>query len=112
MEAQSQETFIATGSFEDEMSVGGSQRQQLAMALGSVGKMVAEAGGSPFLIVETLLGLQEEDRIRVVDGRAGLIDGGLPRRVHEKMRQRLSRLSDEASDAATVAACFASDGVQ
>jgi DNA-binding CsgD family transcriptional regulator len=70
----------------------------------SILDQLAEAEGSPFLIVETLLGLQEEDRIRVVDGRAELIDGGLPRRVHEKMRQRLSRLSDEASDAATVAA--------
>jgi DNA-binding CsgD family transcriptional regulator len=71
---------------------------------GSILDQLAEAEGSPFLIVETLLGLREEDRIRVVDGRAELIDGDLPRRVHEKMRQRLSRLSDEASDAATVAA--------
>ncbi|MDX6524553.1 MAG: hypothetical protein QOI43_64, partial [Gaiellales bacterium] len=51
-----------------------------------------------------LLGLQEEDRIRVVNGRAELIDGELPRRVHVKMRERLGRLSDEASDAVTVAA--------
>jgi DNA-binding CsgD family transcriptional regulator len=48
--------------------------------------------------------LQEEDGIRVVDGLAELIDGHLPRRVHVKMRERLGRLSDEASDAATVAA--------
>ena len=40
----------------------------------------------------------------VVDGRAELIDDQLPRRVHEKMRERLGRLSDEASDAVTVAA--------
>ncbi len=65
---------------------------------------LAEAGGSPFLIVETLLGLQEEERIRVVDGHVELIDGQPPRRVQEKMRQRLGRLSDEASDAVTVAA--------
>jgi DNA-binding CsgD family transcriptional regulator/tetratricopeptide (TPR) repeat protein len=70
----------------------------------SILKQLAEAGGSPFLVVETLLGLQEEERIRVVDGRAELIDGQLPRRVHEKMRERLGRLSDEASDAVTVAA--------
>jgi DNA-binding CsgD family transcriptional regulator len=67
-------------------------------------ELLAEAGGSPFLIVETLLGLQEEERIRVVDSRAELIDGRPPRRVQEKMRQRLGRLSDEASDAVTVAA--------
>jgi DNA-binding CsgD family transcriptional regulator len=70
----------------------------------SILKQLAEADGSPFLLVETLLGLQEEERIRVVDGRAELIDGGLPRRVHHKMRERLGRLSDEASDAVTVAA--------
>src|SRR5882724_3756763 len=70
----------------------------------SILKQLAEAGGSPFLVVETLLGLQEEERIRVVDGRAELIDGHLPRRVHQKMRERLGRLSDEASDAVTVAA--------
>ncbi len=70
----------------------------------SILKQLAEADGSPFLVVETLLGLQEEERIRVVDGRAQLIDSRLPRRVHEKMRERLGRLSDEASDAVTVAA--------
>jgi DNA-binding CsgD family transcriptional regulator/tetratricopeptide (TPR) repeat protein len=67
-------------------------------------EQLAEADGSPFLVVETLLGLQEEGRIRVVEGRAELIDFGLPHRVPEKMRQRLGRLSDEASDAVTVAA--------
>ncbi len=70
----------------------------------SIVKQLAEADGSPFLVVETLLGLQEEERVRVVNGRAELIDGQLPRRVHEKMRQRLGRLSDDASDAVTVAA--------
>src|SRR3989475_11130604 len=70
----------------------------------SILKQLAEADGSPFLVVETLLGLQEEERIRVVDGRAGLIDGQLPRRVHEKMRERLRPLPLQASDAVTIAA--------
>jgi DNA-binding CsgD family transcriptional regulator len=70
----------------------------------SILKQLAEADGSPFLVVETLLGLRDEERVRIVDGRAELIDGRLPRRVHEKMRERLGRLSDEASDAVTVAA--------
>src|SRR5882672_4586675 len=70
----------------------------------SILKQLAEAGGSPFLVVETLPGFQEEERIRVVDGRAELIDSRLPRRVQEKMRERLGRLSNEASDAVTVAA--------
>jgi DNA-binding CsgD family transcriptional regulator/tetratricopeptide (TPR) repeat protein len=67
-------------------------------------EQLTAAAGSPFLVVETLLGLQEEERIQVVDGNALLFRGGLPRRVHEKMRERLGRLSDEASDAVTVAA--------
>lgn len=70
----------------------------------SILKQLAEADGSPFLIVETLLGLKEEERIRVADGRAELIDGPLPRRLHQKMRERLGRFSDEASEAVTVAA--------
>jgi DNA-binding CsgD family transcriptional regulator len=70
----------------------------------SILKQLAETEGNPFLVVEMLLGLQEEARIRVVDGRAELIDGQLPRRVHQKMRERLGRLSDEASEAVTVAA--------
>ncbi len=48
--------------------------------------------------------MQEEERIRVVDGRAELVGAGMPRRVQAKMRERLGRLSDEASDAITVAA--------
>ncbi len=70
----------------------------------SILKQLGEAGGSPFLVVETLLGMQEEERIRVVDGRAELVGAGMPRRVQAKMRERLGRLSDEASDAITVAA--------
>src|SRR2546422_4197050 len=73
----------------------------------SILEQLAAADGSPFIVVETLLGLQEEDRIRVVDGRAELIGGELPRRMHVKMRERLGRLSDEASDAVTVAASLA-----
>src|SRR4029077_7745734 len=34
----------------------------------SILKQLAEAGGSPFLVVETLLGLQGEERIRLVEG--------------------------------------------
>lgn len=66
--------------------------------------LVQEAGGSPFLLVEMLLGLCEEERIRVVEGRAELIDGRLPNRVQEGMRERLGRLTDAANNAATVAA--------
>ena len=66
--------------------------------------LVEQAAGSPFLLVETLLGLLEEDRIRVVDGRAEVIDGSLPERVRSGMRERLGRLSRPANEAVTVAA--------
>ena len=66
--------------------------------------LVEQAAGSPFLLVETLLGLREEDRIRVVDGRAELVDTRLPDRVRSGMRERLGRLSRPANEAVTVAA--------
>jgi DNA-binding CsgD family transcriptional regulator len=65
--------------------------------------LIEQAAGSPFLLVETLLGLQEEDRIRLVDGRAEVLDGGLPERVRSGMRERLGRLSRPANEAVTVA---------
>src|SRR6266700_5904812 len=40
----------------------------------SILEQLAEGDGNPFLVVETLLGLQEENRIRLVDGQAELID--------------------------------------
>src|SRR5207244_10595926 len=49
-------------------------------------------------------GRQEAGWARVVDGPAERSDTQLPRRVQVKMRERLGRLSDEASDAVTVAA--------
>ena len=67
-------------------------------------ELVEQAAGSPFLLVETLLGLQEEDRIRVVDGRAEVLEGRLPDRVRSGMRERLGRLSRPANEAVTVAA--------
>ena len=70
----------------------------------SILDQLAQAGGSPFLIVETLLGLIEEGRTRVVGGRVELVGDQHPRRVGNKMRERLGRLSEEASDAVTVAA--------
>ena len=95
---------IVLGPLDDEAVV-----QLAADVLGarpdrSILDQLAAAEGNPFIIVESLLGMQDEDRIRVVDGRAELVDGPPPRRAQEKMRQRLGRLSDEASDAATVAA--------
>src|SRR5438105_4621990 len=66
--------------------------------------LVGQAAGSPYLVVETLLGLQQENRIRIVDGRAEVLDGRLPDRVRTGMRERLARLSRPANEAVTVAA--------
>lgn len=95
---------IALGALDDRAIAQVAADMLAAEPEASILEQLAEADGSPFLIVEMLLGLREEGRIRVTGGRAELIDSGLPRRVHEKMRQRLGRLSDEASDAVTVAA--------
>ena len=67
-------------------------------------ELMDEAEGSPFLLVELLLGLFEEGRIRVAGGRAELIDRRLPNRVREGMQGRLARLSESAATVATVAA--------
>ena len=67
-------------------------------------ELLEQAGGSPFLLVEMLLGLRDEERIRIVDGRAELIDSRLPHRVREGMRERLGRLSEPTRTVASVAA--------
>ncbi|MGW0950032.1 LuxR C-terminal-related transcriptional regulator [Streptomyces sp. NPDC002623] len=66
--------------------------------------LTEQAAGNPFLLVETLLGLQEEERIETVDGLADVRDTRLPRRVAHKMRERLAHLSVPAREAVVVAA--------
>jgi DNA-binding CsgD family transcriptional regulator len=95
---------IVLGPLDDDAVIRVATEMLAAQPDHSILKHLAVADGSPFLVVETLLGLREEGRIHVVDGRAELIDGRLPRRVQQKMRERLGRLSDEASEAVTVAA--------
>ena len=62
------------------------------------------ARGSPFVLMELLSGLRDEDLIRVVAGRAELIESRLPRRVAFTMRERLRTVSEPAREAAAVAA--------
>ena len=95
---------IALGPLDDDAVAQVATGMLAAEPDASILEQLAEAAGSPFLVVEMLLGLQDEGRVRVVDGRAELTDGPLPHRVQEKMLQRLGRLSRQASDAATVAA--------
>ncbi len=66
--------------------------------------LVKGAHGSPFVLMELLSGLRDEDLIRVVAGRAELVEARLPRRVAFTMRERLRSVSAPAREAATVAA--------
>src|SRR3954469_19329604 len=66
--------------------------------------VVKGAHGSPFMLMELLSGLRDEDLIRVVGGQAELVEARLPRRVASTMRERLRAVSPPAREAATVAA--------
>ena len=67
-------------------------------------EMTARADGNPFLLVELLSGLREEQLVRIESGRAELVESRLPHRVGDSMRGRLDRMSDSAREVATVAA--------
>src|ERR1700722_15452721 len=60
--------------------------------------MAERAGGNPFLLAEMLLGLREEQLIRIESGHAELVETRLPGRVGENMRSRLDQLSDLAHE--------------
>ena len=66
--------------------------------------LVKGAHGSPFVLMELLSGLRDEDLIRVVAGRAELVEARLPRRVAFTMRERLRSVTAPAREAAGVAA--------
>ncbi len=52
--------------------------------------------GNPFLLVELVRGLVEEQIVTVQDGHAVLVDDRLPTRVSGDMRKRLARLTPDA----------------
>jgi DNA-binding CsgD family transcriptional regulator len=66
-------------------------------------QIAGEAGGNPFLLVELLEGLREEELVQLDSGQATLTDYRLPDRVRVSMRERLARLSEPARQVATVA---------
>jgi DNA-binding CsgD family transcriptional regulator len=66
-------------------------------------ELAGRAHGSPFLLVELLRGLQEDALVRTDCGLATLVEARLPARVADSMRDRLSRLSEPARQAALVA---------
>jgi DNA-binding CsgD family transcriptional regulator len=65
--------------------------------------MAARAGGNPFFLAEMLMGLREEQLIRIESGHAELVEARLPGRVGVNMRSRLDQLSDPAQEVAAVA---------
>ena len=58
--------------------------------------LAAGAAGNPFLLVELSRGLQEENAIRMSQGKAALVSGCLPQRVRAVARRRLEGLSGNA----------------
>jgi len=66
-------------------------------------RMAGEAGGNPFLLVELLEGLRQEDLVRVDSGLARLTAYKVPDRISASMRERLDRMSESARRVATVA---------
>lgn len=61
------------------------------------------AHGNPFLVMELIQGLQEEDRISVTGGRASVRGHELPRRLTATLDERLGRLSADARRVVQVA---------
>ena len=78
-----------------------------APAGGDLLRTLADVQGNPFLVVDLLSGLREENLVRVVDGRARLAENRVPHRLEDSMRRRLSRTTATGERVATVAASLA-----
>jgi DNA-binding CsgD family transcriptional regulator len=78
-----------------------------APAGGDLLRTLAGVQGNPFLIVDLLAGLREENLVSVVDGRAKLAENRVPHRLEDSMRRRLSRTTPAGARVVTVAASLA-----
>ena len=78
-----------------------------APAGGDLLRTLADVRGNPFLIVDLLAGLREENLVRAVDGRMRLADKRVPHRLEDSMRRRLSRITPAGERVVTVAASLA-----
>jgi DNA-binding CsgD family transcriptional regulator len=58
---------------------------------GDLLRTLADVQGNPFLIVDLLAGLREENLVSVAGGRARLMENRVPHRFEDSMRRRLSR---------------------
>ncbi|CQD14949.1 regulatory protein [Mycobacterium lentiflavum] len=59
----------------------------------SLSQLAAQAMGNPFLVIELLHGLREDNRIHFAGGRASAIGPALPRRMVTTMEKRLDSLN-------------------
>jgi DNA-binding CsgD family transcriptional regulator len=75
-----------------------------ANADASLLNLATKAHGNPFLVMELVGGLDEEDRLTVSGGRVVASGHALPRRLGASMQQRLDQLSTDAGDVVRVAA--------
>jgi len=75
-----------------------------ATALPPLLKLVREARGHPYWILELLRGLSEEGRLRITGGTATVVGTGLPQRVTTAMDERLRALSPTARQVIRMAA--------
>jgi DNA-binding CsgD family transcriptional regulator len=78
-----------------------------APAGGDLLRTLADVRGNPFLIVDLLAGLREENLVSVVDGRARLVESRVPHRLEDSMRRRLSRITPAGERVVTVAGSLA-----
>jgi predicted ATPase len=69
-------------------------------------ELTGRARGNPFLVVELLRGLREENRLREVKGREVVVGDGLPLRLTDSMRDRLEGLSEDAQRTVTLASAL------
>jgi DNA-binding CsgD family transcriptional regulator len=58
--------------------------------------LAAGAAGNPSLLAELIGGLRDDDAVQLCDGRAVLVSGRVPRRMHRLAQQRLDALSKRA----------------
>ena len=58
--------------------------------------LAAGAAGNPSLLAELIGGLRDDDAVRLCDGRAVLVSGRVPRRMHRVAQHRLDALSKRA----------------
>ena len=74
-----------------------------AEADASLLSLAGKARGNPFLVMELIQGLKEENRISVTRGRASVRGQELPERLTATMQERLDRLSADARRVVQVA---------